>query len=64
MPRRSKYTPLDDYPDSEKTLKKNYPQQLLTDIVSNYDVKILAAQIREEIYHSLICRRLFPDEPK
>ena len=44
--------------------QRNHPKQLWTYNVPNDDVEILTAEIREEIYNSLISSRLFPEVQK
>ena len=44
--------------------KRSRPKQLQTNIVPTYDVKIVTAQIREEIYFSLTSLGVFLEEQK
>ena len=54
----------EDYSDPKRHHQNNRPKQRKThNVLTNY-VEILTAQIREEIYYSLISHRIFTDEQK
>ena len=56
----------ENYSDPERPLKRKYPQQLLMGNITRSPMmrKMLTAQIKEEMYHSLECRGLFLEEQK
>ena len=51
-------------PDPERLLKRNYTNNYRLITCLPMVGKILMAQIREEIFYSLISRKLFPKEQK